>query len=461
MKRKTEADKVARRVFVECTHLYQHNFNTGIQRVVRNLACLGAEEGKALGLDVRPVVITSAGLAEISPAALSRGRSSAAVRVWTRVRKGLLGLLPKGARATQDAGGVPQQAGIAARVISGIKRGVVWSVLAARRVVDRATLHVRAAALAGKHVVPNECDVLLLADASWKAEALWKHAGAWRARGARVGLVVYDLIPIVTPEFSANLLVGPFEQYMRRATAETDFAIGISKHSAKEFREFADRIGAKGWSAERAGWFRLGADKWASGRMQASDDAKRAMEKLGERPVYLAVGTLEVRKNHGVLLDAFDELWKRGRDVGLVTIGNYGWKSQEIARRIQGHPEFGTRLFWFTKATDADLESWYAKSRTVVMASLAEGFGLPVVEALVRGRPVIASDIPTHREIADGWVEFFDPKSPQALVDAVERDLRGETVREVGAYRWPGWPEGVRECLAECARMAELGERAG
>ncbi|MBL8874512.1 MAG: glycosyltransferase family 4 protein [Phycisphaerae bacterium] len=452
-------DKAKRRVFVECTHLYQHNFNTGIQRVVRNLACLGAGEGKALDLDVRPVVITSAGLAEISPAALAKGKSSAAVRVWTRMRKGLIGLLPKGARATQDAGVAVQQAGMAKRLISSIKRGVVWSVLAARRVVDRATLHARAASLAGKHVVPIEGDVLLLADASWKAEALWKHAGAWRAKGVRVGLVVYDLIPIVTPQFSANLLVGPFEKYMRRATAETDFAIGISKHSAKEYRAFAERIGAKGWSADRAGWFRLGADKWASGRMQASDDAKRAMEKLGERPVYLAVGTLEVRKNHGVLLDAFDELWKRGRDVGLVVIGNYGWKSQEIAQRIQEHPEFGKRLFWFTKASDADLESWYAKSRTVVMASLAEGFGLPVVEALVRGRPVIASDIPTHREIADGFVEFFDPKRPEALVETVERDLRGETVREVGAYRWPGWPEGVRECLAECERMAGLGRR--
>jgi len=465
MMRNSGTDKAARRVFVECTHLYQHNFNTGIQRVVRNLACLGGEEGRAIGLDVRPVVITSAGLAEISPAELARGQSSAAVRVWTRVRKGLIRFLPRGARATQDVGGAGsggggiERAGVRQRIVGAVKGAIVWSVLGARRIYERGILYVRAAALAGKHVSPGEGDVLLLADASWKSEALWKHAGAWRQRGARIGLVVYDLIPIVTPQFSANLLVGPFEKFMRRASAETDFAIAISKHSASEFRAFAVKTGAPGWGEERAGWFRLGADKWASGQKQASEDARAAMDTLGERSVYLAVGTLEVRKNHAALLDAFDELWKRGRDVGLVIIGNYGWKSQEIAQRIQAHAEFGKRLFWFTKATDADLESWYRHSRSVVMASLAEGFGLPVVEALVRGRPVIASDIPTHREIADGYVEFFDPKQSGALVEAIEKDLRGETVRDVNEYRWPGWPEGVRECIEGCARMAALGRR--
>lgn len=465
MMRNSGMDKAARRVFVECTHLYQHNFNTGIQRVVRNLACLGGDEGKALGLDVRPVVITRSGLAEISPRELARGQSSAAVRVWTRVRKGLIRFLPRGARATQDAGGAGvsgsgvERIGFRQRIASGAKKAIVSGVLGARRIYERGILYVRAGALAGKHVSPREGDVLLLADASWKSEALWKHAGVWRQKGASIGLVVYDLIPIVTPQFSANLLVGPFEKFMRRASAETDFAIAISKHSASEFRAFAVKTGAPGWSEERAGWFRLGADKWASGQTQASEDARAAMDTLGERPVYLAVGTLEVRKNHAVLLDAFDGLWKRGRDVGLVIIGNYGWKSQEIAQRIQSHAEFGKRLFWFTKATDADLESWYRHARSVVMASLAEGFGLPVVEALVRGRPVIASDIPTHREIADGYVEFFDPRRADALVEAVEKDLRGETVREVSAYRWPGWPEGVRECMEGCARMAALGRR--
>lgn len=448
-----------KRVFIECTHLYQHNFNTGIQRVVRNLACLGGAEGRAIGLEVVPVVITSVGLATVSADNLARGKSSSAVRVWTRVRKGLIGLLPRGARATHDQGAPNGSAGPAHGIVSGVKRAVVWCVLTARGAFERGLLVVRAVLLRGRHVVPREGDVLLLADASWKAEALWRHARIWRERGACVGLVVYDLIPIVTPQFSANLLVAPFERYMRRAAAETDFAVAISRHSAEEFRAFAEKSGAPGWSEERAGWFRLGADKWASGRTRASDDARAAMEVLGERAVFLAVGTLEVRKNHGVLMDAFDELWTRGRDVGLVIIGNYGWKSQEIARRIQEHPEFGKRLFWFTKASDADLESWYGRARTVIMASLAEGFGLPVVEALVRGRPVIASDIPTHHEIAEGFVEFFDPRRTGALVDAIEKDLRGETVRDVSGYRWPGWPEGVRECLDECARMAGMGKR--
>jgi len=347
----------------------------------------------------------------------------------------------------------------AAKRLKGLVMGTaVGGVLATRKVFERTVLYARVVRHWDSHVDVRDGDVLLLADASWKTDVLWSHAENWRKKRGLVGIVVYDLIPIATPEFSAALLVGPFEKYMRRATAETDFSVAISKHSAQEFLAFARRINAPGWNPARAGSFRLGADKWASGQTNASEGAKAARATLGERKLFLAVGTVEIRKNHRAILDAFDRLWADGVDVGLVIVGNYGWKSAEIAQRMRTHPEFGKRLFWFTGATDADLEMWYAACCAVIMASKAEGFGLPVVEALVRGKQVIASDIPTHREIADGFVEFFDPTDVGALVNAVQMNMRGE-VKEIRAYRWPGWPESVREGLSECARMAALGPR--
>jgi len=464
MMRNAGTDKAVRRVFVECTHLYQHNFNTGIQRVVRNLACLGGAEGKALGLDVRPVIITRRGLAEIPVGSLARGKSSAAVRVWSKVRKAMIGMVGPTktaggvAGAARDGSGAQSKPSAKARLKGVVMSAAVGGVLLMRALVDRAVLYGRVLMHWGNHVDVREGDVLLLADASWKTEVLWSHAENWRRRRGLVGIVVYDLIPIATPEFSAALLVGPFEKYMRRATASTDFSVAISKHSAHEFLAFARRINAPGWNEDRAGSFRLGADKWASEQKNASEDAKVARATLGERKFCLAVGTVEIRKNHAAILDAFDRLWADGDDVGLVIVGNYGWKSAEIAQRMRTHAEFGKRLFWFTGATDADLEMWYGACSAVVMASKAEGFGLPVVEALVRGRQVIASDIPTHREIADGFVEFFDPTDVGALVEAVKKNVRGE-LKEIGAYRWPGWPESVKEGLSECARMAALGRR--
>lgn len=462
MMRNSGTDKAARRVFVECTHLYQHNFNTGIQRVVRNLACLGGTEGKSLGLDVRPVIITRWGMAEIPVASLARGKSSRAVRVWSKVRKAMIGMVGPTTTAAGVAGAAEDRAQARpsgrARLKGMVMGGAVGGVLLMRKVVDRAVLYWRVFTHWGSHVDVREGDVLLLADASWKTQVLWSHAEDWRSRRGLVGIVVYDLIPIATPEFSATLLVGPFEKYMKRAAAETDFSVAISKHSAQEYLAFARRIHAPGWNEARAGSFRLGADKWASEQRSASDDAKGARETLGGRKFFLAVGTVEIRKNHVAILDAFDRLWAEGTDVGLVIVGNYGWKSAEIAQRMRTHAEFGKRLFWFTGATDADLEMWYEACSAVLMASKAEGFGLPVVEALVRGRQVIASDIPTHREIADGFVEFFDPTDVGALVEAVRQNLRGE-VKEIAAYRWPGWPESVREGLSECARMAALGKR--
>jgi len=464
MMRNAGTDKAVQRVFVECTHLYQHNFNTGIQRVVRNLACLGGAEGKALGLDVRPVIITRLGMAEIPVGSLARGKSSAAVRIWSKVRKAMIGMVGPTKTAGGVSGATREGSGAQTRLsakarLKGVVLGlIVGGVLLARRLVDRAVLYWRVLTHWGSHVDVREGDVLLLADASWKTDVLWSHAESWRKKRGLVGIVVYDLIPIATPEFSAALLVGPFEKYMRRATADTDFSVAISKHSAQEFLAFARRINAPGWNEERAGSFRLGADKWASEQRIASEDAVAARAKLGQRKFFLAVGTVEIRKNHVAILDAFDRLWAEGVDVGLVIVGNYGWKSAEIAQRMRTHAEFGKRLFWFTGATDADLEMWYGACSGVVMASKAEGFGLPVVEALVRGKQVIASDIPTHREIADGFVEFFDPTDAGALADAVKKNVRGEW-KEIGAYRWPGWPESVREGLEECARMAALGAR--
>ena len=122
----------------------------------------------------------------------------------------------------------------------------------------------------------------------------------------------------------------------------------------------------------------LGADPVARAE-QPADAALLAS--LAGRRVILVVGTLEPRKNHSGLLDAFDRL---GTDSTLVVVGRQGWKADDIAQRIRGHEAFGEALRWPSEVNDATLDALYDLADVVVVPSHAEGYGLPVVEALRR-----------------------------------------------------------------------------
>ncbi|MCZ7630004.1 MAG: glycosyltransferase [Microthrixaceae bacterium] len=99
----------------------------------------------------------------------------------------------------------------------------------------------------------------------------------------------------------------------------------------------------------------------------------------------LMVGTVETRKNHLLALEVFEQLASEHPDLHLVVVGRYGWGAEDFLARFESHELTGKRLHWLTDVDDRRLEALYAGAHTVLVPSLAEGFGLPVVEALKRG----------------------------------------------------------------------------
>jgi hypothetical protein len=170
----------------------------------------------------------------------------------------------------------------------------------------------------------------------------------------------------------------------------------------------------------KIGYWHLGAD-FSQGKV----DPGAGLARANVPPTFLMVGTLEPRKGHAVALGAFDTLWNEGVDIKLAIVGRPGWGVENLIRRIEGHAEFGKRLFWFNGISDEELQKAYADSDALVAASYAEGFGLPIVEAGHFGKPVIASDIPVFREVAERGQDcrFFNTGSSPALAKAVRSFL--------------------------------------
>jgi glycosyltransferase involved in cell wall biosynthesis len=143
----------------------------------------------------------------------------------------------------------------------------------------------------------------------------------------------------------------------------------------------------------------------------------------------LFVGTIEPRKNLARLLAAFERLHAGRLTDALVIVGKRGWLYADFFAALERSPAKRAVLFpGFVP--DADLPAFYAGAQALVLPSLYEGFGLPVLEALACGTPVVCSNTSSLPEIAGDAAAFFDPSDGDAIGDALRRVLANASLRE-------------------------------
>jgi glycosyltransferase involved in cell wall biosynthesis len=141
------------------------------------------------------------------------------------------------------------------------------------------------------------------------------------------------------------------------------------------------------------------------------------------RPYLLTVGTLEPRKNLLTLIRAFDRLSGEFEHHDLVAVGARGWLDRDLLRQLKAHAE--TRpIRWLGYVPEPDLVALYTGADLFVLPSALEGFGLPVLEAMACGVPVIASDVAALREVGGNAARFVPPDDAVALASAVAHALR-------------------------------------
>ena len=194
----------------------------------------------------------------------------------------------------------------------------------------------------------------------------------------------------------------------------------------------------------KIGYWQLGAD-FSAGTVEPlkppTDHPKRHS--------FLMVGTIEPRKGHRVAIEAFETLWKEGFDIDLVVVGKPGWESDQLINRLRLHPTAGTRLRWHSDAKDDELRRLYGEFDALIATSFVEGFGLPLVEAMHFGKPVIVSDIPVFREITESGTSahFFEVGSSIGLAAAVRKFIADSVSEErpVEKLPWASWSTSAAE----------------
>lgn len=210
----------------------------------------------------------------------------------------------------------------------------------------------------------------------------------------RLAAMFHDAIPLRWPHITWPQSVQRHPEYMK-LLASFDRVFAISEASRRDLTGFWRWQGVT--PRAQVDLIELGADFDGSIRVQRDAIIPK------ERPVLLCVGIVEPRKNQAFLLDVAEALWREGVDFDLHVVGRVNPHfGRPIEARMKALARREPRFCFHAAASDRTLGRLYATARAVVFPTIAEGCGLPLLEALWRGVPCVCSDLPVLRENADG-----------------------------------------------------------
>lgn len=235
-------------------------------------------------------------------------------------------------------------------------------------------------------------------------------------------LTVHDLIFRHLPEHHKPLnrwylnLTMPL--YCRRAT----HVIAVSEHTRR------DLVAAYDVPPQKVTVVHEAADPRFRPQPPEKVTAVRARYRLPERYL-LFVGTIEPRKNLSRLLHAFELVYAERLTDSLVVVGKRGWLCDDFFARLARSP-VQKAVILPGYVPDEDLPAVYAGAQAVVFPSLYEGFGLPVLEAMACGTPVVASRASSIPEVGGDAARYFDPTDVEEITALIRRVLQNTTLRE-------------------------------
>lgn len=233
--------------------------------------------------------------------------------------------------------------------------------------------------------------------------------------GTRTLLTVHDLSFVRVPSAASPSLKAYLDAVVPPSVEAADYILADSEATKADLTELYDAP-AKKITVLYSG---------VNPRFHPVDDAEslqRMRQKYGLANIsyILSVGTVQPRKNYSRVVEALAVLRKAGHDLHYVIAGGSGWLEDELGATIERNG-MGDYLHLLGLVDDADLPALYSGARMLALASLYEGFGLPVLEAMACGTPVITSNLSSLPEVGGNAALLVDPRDSGAIHDAILR----------------------------------------
>lgn len=270
-------------------------------------------------------------------------------------------------------------------------------------------------------------------------------------KNVKVFFFVHDILPILFPFWWEEGVSENFSEWLE-IVMQSNGVICVSNQTATDLKNFIIKENPKILNDFHINVSHNGADIYNSNPSTGlPKNACKTLNRLKETKSFLMVGTIEPRKGHKQTLLAFEMLLKSNEDINLVIVGKEGWMMEDFIMKLKNHPELNKRLFWLEDISDEYLLKIYEASDCLVMASEAEGFGLPLIEAAQHKLPIIARDIPVFREVAGDFAYYFkNTNEPSLLKEAIKDWLelyKNDKHPKSDDMPWLTWEESTKNLL--------------
>lgn len=235
--------------------------------------------------------------------------------------------------------------------------------------------------------------------------------------GARTGVFLHDTIPLDLPQTQKPGATERFRQKLGWVARSADVVFAPTKATATEV---GAHLAAMGFGGET---------RAAPPGVVVSEPGRLPTGVPTDRPFLVALGTIEPRKNHALLLDLWEAPDGLSGNPRLVIAGRRGWRNAEVLRRLDRLTARGD-VIELNALDDAEVSALIVASHGLLFPSLAEGFGYPPLEAAVLGTPVVASPLPQTRELLGDWPVYADPGEPYQWKQAIGGLIGNRVVRD-------------------------------
>lgn len=420
------------RIFIDCSKVDFNRQPTGIPRVVLQYIECGYRWAARNGIEVIPVITAPDGLIAVRPA------PGTGAPDWLRELAD--GLSPSAAADSSLK--------LAAFHLQSALVSANYSPAAGRCEAEVQAAFSRICAEASLPVFDVGAGDVLFCPAYWH-DVPPQHFKGLQRRGCKIATLVHDVLPITFSKFYQAPWKYEFEANLLAAMRNSDALFAVSEYTANSMRELGERKGIGGVRVDVAynGYHPLVSvhtmEKIASGQFQPVLRSVQRYDLIARTQPFLMVGSVEPKKGHIPTIRSMEALWNAGFERPLIIVGRKGWLEESVVHAIRTSPYLHEKLYWFEDFDDLDLAFAYHHCRGLIFSSYAEGFGIPMIEALSARRPVVAYDTPINREVLGAHGLIFDDF--RSFADHVLR-LDNDTgfaaeCESISSFHWPHWEE--------------------